>query len=151
MTNSTDGATTSLRVERTYHAPAQAVFEAWTNPDVMRRWWHAGGTDWENSHAEAQLRVGGKVRVAMRDAEGTTYGGGGEYTEIDAPARLAFTWTWDDDTPDRSSLIELDFTERDGRTTVVLTHSGLASEESAQGHTEGWQEALDSLGRLLEG
>jgi uncharacterized protein YndB with AHSA1/START domain len=130
MTDSTDRSPTALRIERTDNAPAQAVFEAWTNPEVMRRWWHAGGADWENSHAEADLRVGGTVRVVMRDPRGKTYGGGGEYTEIRPPGRLAFTWSWDD--------------------AVVLTHSGLASEESQKGHREGWQDTLNHLARVLE-
>ena len=56
------------------------------------------------------LRVGGAVRVVMRDpARDVEYGGGGRYTEIERPARLAFTWTWDDES--RRTLIEIDFEE----------------------------------------
>jgi uncharacterized protein YndB with AHSA1/START domain len=54
-----------VRIERTFDAPAEAVFDAWTRPEVMRRWWHAG-PDWETPEAEVDLRVGGKVRVVMR-------------------------------------------------------------------------------------
>ena len=42
---------TALRVQRTFNAPARDVFEALVNPEVMRRWWHAG-EDWETPHAE---------------------------------------------------------------------------------------------------
>jgi uncharacterized protein YndB with AHSA1/START domain len=143
MTESTQQTPTAL-VERSYDVPAQAVFDAWTNPEVMRRWWHAG-RDWDTAVAEADLRIGGKLRVVMRTPDGTEYGGGGEYTEIDPPARLAFSWRWDGD--ENSSLIELDFHEEDGTTRVALTHSGLPSEESARSHTEGWQEALENLAR----
>ncbi len=60
----------------------------------------------------------------MRDPEkDVEHGGGGHYTEIDPPNRLAFTWIWDEDT--RQTLIELDFEEPDGVTTVSFTHSGL--------------------------
>jgi uncharacterized protein YndB with AHSA1/START domain len=82
----------TLRMERTYRAPAQAVFDAWTSEEVIRRWWHAEH-DWETSEAEVDLRVGGAVRVVMRNPHtGTEYGGGGRYTEIDRPNRVAFTW-----------------------------------------------------------
>ncbi|HET8593422.1 MAG TPA: SRPBCC domain-containing protein, partial [Solirubrobacterales bacterium] len=56
----------TLRMERTYDAPARAVFDAWTNEEVMRRWFH-GQHDWETSEASVDLRVGGSVRVVMRD------------------------------------------------------------------------------------
>ena len=52
----------TLRMERTFEAPAQRVFDAWTSEEVMRRWWHAQH-DWETTVAEVDLRVGGEVRV----------------------------------------------------------------------------------------
>ena len=91
----------TLEIERTYQAPAQAVFEAWTSEEVLRRWFHAMH-DWETSHAEVDLRVGGAVRLVMLDPEkGVEHGGGGRYTEIDPPNRLAFTWVWDRESEDR--------------------------------------------------
>ena len=90
--------TTTLRIERTFQAPAEAVFDAWTSEEVIRRWLHAEH-DWETTEAEVDLRVGGAVRVVMRDPDkDVEYGGGGHYTEIDPPTRLAFTWIWDGDT-----------------------------------------------------
>ena len=101
--------------ERTFDAPRQRVFEAWTSAEVMKRWWHAGH-DWETTEASVDLRVGGAVRVVMRNPhEDAEYGGGGEYTEIDPPRRLAFTWEWDDERDQRSQVIEIDFVARGGR------------------------------------
>jgi uncharacterized protein YndB with AHSA1/START domain len=54
-----------LRMERTFEAPAAALFDAWTSEDVIRRWWHAE-RDWDTTEAEVDLRVGGTVRVVMR-------------------------------------------------------------------------------------
>jgi uncharacterized protein YndB with AHSA1/START domain len=137
----------TLRIERTFQAPAQAVFDAWTSEEVMRRWWHAEH-DWETSEASVDLRVGGEVRVVMRDpGEDAEYGGGGRYTEIDPPRRLAFTWLWDDN-PTRM-LIEIDFEEADGATTVRFTHSGLWDEEAVRSHDGGWSRAFDNLDRTL--
>ena len=138
----------TLQIERTYQAPAQAVFDAWTSAEVMRRWFHAEH-HWQTPTAEVDLRLGGNVRVVMRDPDkDVEYGGGGHYTEIDPPRRLVFTWTWDDDT-DRETLIELDFEEADGATTVRLTHNGLADEESVRSHEGGWSNCLDNLGEVL--
>jgi uncharacterized protein YndB with AHSA1/START domain len=139
---------TTLRIERTFQAPADAVFEAWTSEEVLVRWWHAG-RDWETTEAEVDLRVGGVVRVVMRDPhKDVEYGGGGTYTVIEPPTRLAFTWIWDGET--RQTLIELDFQETDGATTVSFTHSRLRDEEAVRSHEGGWSEAFDNLARTLE-
>jgi len=139
---------TTLRMERTFEAPAQAVFDAWTNEEVIRRWWHAEH-DWETSEASVDLQVGGEVRVVMRDPhEDREYGGGGRYTEIDPPRRLAFTWIWDDMAT--RQLIELEFDEHDGVTTVRFTHSDLWDEEAVRSHEGGWGRAFDNLGHTLE-
>jgi uncharacterized protein YndB with AHSA1/START domain len=138
----------TLRIERTFRAPAEAVFDAWTTEEVIRRWWHTE-LGWETAEAEVDLRVGGVVRVVMRDpSKDVEYGGGGHYTEIERPNRLAFTWIWDDDT--RRTLIELDFEETDGVTTVRFTHSGLWDEEAVRSHEDGWGKLFDNLERTLE-
>jgi uncharacterized protein YndB with AHSA1/START domain len=138
----------TLLLERAFQAPAQAVFDAWTSEEVMRRWFH-GRHDWETPEANVDLRIGGAVRVVMRDpADGAEHGGGGQYTEIDPPNRLAFTWTWDEDT-NRQTLIELDFEESEGVTTVRMTHSGLRDEESVRSHEDGWTNCFDNLERTL--
>jgi uncharacterized protein YndB with AHSA1/START domain len=138
----------TLRIERTFQAPIEAVFDAWTQQEVIRRWWQAE-LGWDTSEAEVDLRVGGAVRVVMRDpAKDVEYGGGGHYTEIERPTRLAFTWTWDGDA--RRTLIEIAFEETDGITTVRFTHSGLWDEEAVRSHDEGWRRIFDSLERTLE-
>ena len=62
-----------VRIERTFAAPAEDVFDAWTSPEVMRRWFHVE-PDWETPEVEVDLRVGGKVRVVMRRPDGTEIG-----------------------------------------------------------------------------
>jgi uncharacterized protein YndB with AHSA1/START domain len=138
----------TLRIERTFRAPVEAVFDAWTSEEVIRRWWHTE-LGWETAEAEVDPRVGGVVRVVMRDPDkDVEYGGSGNYTEIERPTRLAFTWIWDDDT--RRTLIELDFEETDGVTTVRFTHSGLWDEEAVRSHEDGWGKLFDNLERTLE-
>ena len=138
---------TTLRMARTFAAPAQAVFDAWTSEEVLRRWWHAG-RDWQTPVAEVDLRVGGAVRVVMRDPhKNVEYGGSGRYTEIDPPHRLAFTWIWDDN--DKRQLIEVDFEEKDGITTVHFTHRDLWDEQAVREHQDGWAKCFDNLERAL--
>jgi len=141
-------ARTTLRMKRTYDAPVERVFDAWTSEEVMRRWFH-GQHEWETPEAAVDLRVGGAVRVVMRDpAEEVDHGGGGRYTVVDPPHRLAFTWVWDDDPYE--SLIEIEFEESGGATTVRFTHSGLRDEEAVRSHEGGWGNAFDNLQRALE-
>ena len=136
-----------LRIERTFDAAAEEVFDAWTSPEVLRRWFHSG-PDWSTPIAEVDLRVGGKMRVAMRETDGTEHAMGGEFTLIDRPRRLAMSWTFDD-WPEKQQMIELEFTERDGRTTVVLVNSGIATEQQRDDQQGGWKGCFDSLGREL--
>ena len=138
---------TTLRLERTFQAPAQAMFDAWTSEEVLRRWWHAAH-NWETTEASVDLRVGGALRVVMRDPQkNVEYGGGGRYTEIDPPRRLAFTWFWDGN--DKRQLIEVDFEEVKGVTTVRFTHCDLWDEKAVRSHEDGWGSCFDSLERVL--
>jgi uncharacterized protein YndB with AHSA1/START domain len=137
----------TLRIERTYEAPAEAVFDAWTSEEVLRRWWRAE-RDWETPEAQVEVWVGGAIRIVMRGADGAAHGARGTYTEVDRPRRLVFTWTWD--SSERETLIEIEFAETAGATTVTFTHSGLADEESVRSHEYGWSNILAELGRYLE-
>ncbi len=138
----------TLRMRRTFEAPAGAVFDAWTSEELMRRWFHAEH-DWETTEAEVDLRIGGPLRVVMRNPhEDVSYGGGGHYTEVAPPSRLAFTWVWDDE-PDREQLIEIDFEEGEGTTTVLFTQIGLWDEEALRSHEGGWGRCFDNLERVL--
>jgi uncharacterized protein YndB with AHSA1/START domain len=74
-----------VRIERTFAASAEDVFDAWTSPEVMRCWFHVA-PDWDTPEAEVDLRVGGKVRVVMRRPDGTEAGAQGEYTLGPQPA-----------------------------------------------------------------
>jgi uncharacterized protein YndB with AHSA1/START domain len=136
-----------IRIERTFPASAEEVFDAWTSPEVMRRWFHCL-PNWETPQAEVDLRVGGKVRVLMRRPDGTEAGARGEYTLIDRPNRLVMSWTFDDD-PSNEQVIELSFSEARGSTTVVMVNSGISTDERRDAQDWGWHGCLDQLERLL--
>jgi uncharacterized protein YndB with AHSA1/START domain len=138
-----------VRIERTFDASAEDVFDAWTSPEVMRRWLHCAA-DWETPVAEVDLRVGGKVLVIMRRPDGRESRLEGEYTLIDRPNRLEMTWTFDDD-PDNEQVIELSFTESGGATRVLLVNSGISTDARRDGQDEGWRGCIDQLERMLSG
>ena len=136
-----------VRIERTFEAPAEAVFDAWTSPEVMRRWFHCtpGG---DTPQAEVDLRIGGRVLVVMRGPDGTEVKAQGEFTVIDRPHRLVMDWTFDDD-PSNRQAIELTFSEADGSTTVTLINSGILGDDRREGQREGWDWCLTELKRSL--
>ncbi len=137
-----------VRIERTFDAPAEDVFDAWTSEEVIRRWF-IPATGWQEPSAEVDLRVGGKIRVVMRDPDGEPVEAGGEYTRIERPHRLAFTWTFDDD-PSNQQMIELEFTEREGVTTVLFVNSDISEKQRRDAQYDGWSTCFDNLKLVLE-
>jgi uncharacterized protein YndB with AHSA1/START domain len=124
-----------LRIERTFAACAEDVFDAWTSPEVMRRWFHPA-PEWETPQAEVDLRVGGKVRVVMRRRDGTEPEAQGEYTLIDRPHRLVMRWTFADERSNEQ-LIELTFYESAGSTTVLMVNSGISTDKRRKAQNRG--------------
>jgi uncharacterized protein YndB with AHSA1/START domain len=139
----------AVRIERTFAATAEDVFDAWTSPEVMRRWFHPA-PDWETPEAEVDLRVGGRVQVVMRKPDGTEAEAHGEFTLIDRPHRLGMTWTFDDE-PSNEQLIELSFSESEGSTTVLLVNTGISTDARRDAQDWGWRGCLEQLGRVLAG
>jgi uncharacterized protein YndB with AHSA1/START domain len=136
-----------VRIERTFAASAGDVFDAWTSPEVMRRWFHCF-PDWETPEAEVDLRVGGKVHVVMCRPDGTRHEMHGEYKLIDRPHRLVMTWIFDDD-PSNQQLMELSFSESEGSTTVLMVNSNISTDRRREAQDEGWQGCLNELERAL--
>jgi uncharacterized protein YndB with AHSA1/START domain len=137
----------TLRIERTFAAPAEEVFDAWTSPEVMRRWFHCE-PDWDTPEAEVDLRVGGKIRVVMRRPDGSEIHAHGAFILIERAHRLVMTWTFSDD-PANEQLLELSFMESAGATTVRLTNSRISTDDRREGQTKGWHGCLDELDRLV--
>ncbi len=146
----TDQSSHVVRIERTFEASAQEVFDAWTSPEVMRRWLHCE-PDWSTPVAEVDLQVGGAVRVVMRKPDGSEAGARGQYTLIDRPHRLVMTWIFDDD-PSNEQLMELSFAESsEGSTTVLMVNRNISGDERRKAQDWGWRGCLAELQRALGG
>lgn len=104
---------------RVFDAPRRLVFDAWTKPSLLVKWYGANG--WNLVVAEVDLRVGGAWRFVWDGPDGASMASGGVYREIVPPARLAYTESFDDHWYPGESLVTHDLTEQDGRTTLTTT------------------------------
>ncbi|HEY0372068.1 MAG TPA: SRPBCC family protein [Thermoanaerobaculia bacterium] len=106
-----------IAMTRAFHAPRELVFEAWTTPELVRRWLGAFG-DWTMPVCEIDLRVGGTYRYLWTNGS-MQMGLGGEFREIAAPERIVATEKYDDAWYEGDAMGTVTFTEEDGRTTLV--------------------------------
>ena len=105
---------------RVFNAPRRLVFDAWTKPELLMRWF-GGPREWSLTVCEIDLRVGGAYRFVTKRTDGKEMGWGGIYREIVAPERLAFTETFDEAWYPGDALVTIDLAENDGKTTFVTT------------------------------
>lgn len=110
-----------LVMTRTFAAPRQAVFDAYTRPELLRRWLgQMPGWSWVT--CEVDLRVGGRYRWEWKqEANGYVMGIGGEYHEIAAPARIVCTERFDDEWYPGGAISTLELREQPGGTLMVNT------------------------------
>lgn len=134
--------------EITIQAPAERIFEALTNPAQLVSWWGLEGR-FQTTHMESDLRRGGKWRMRGAGMGGKPFRVAGEYREIGPPRVLAFTWLPDWQGDSTVSLVRFDLDEKDGVTTVRLTHSGLATGNARSSH-RGWPQILTWLQAYAE-
>ncbi len=139
-----------VRLTRLIRAPREQVFDAWLNTDVRKQWWCAS-PEMSCNTCEIDPAVGGRYRLGMTDPEGKEYVVTGEFTELDPPNKLSFTWTWDHDVNFGGNsvvTIELfDATYKDEPATeLLLTHEPLNKPLERSDHTMGWLGCLKSLG-----
>jgi uncharacterized protein YndB with AHSA1/START domain len=141
-----------ILITREFDAPKHLVYEAWTTPELVRRWW--SGERGEMTVAEIDLRVGGRWRYAMVANAGFEVAFHGEFHEIVPNERIVSTEAYEGipDADEHASLNTLTLTERDGRTTleVLVQHKDKAGRDMhiESGMEGGMQEAMDHLERV---
>ena len=107
-------------ITRVFDAPRKLVYEAWTRPELLRRWLF-GPPGWSFVVCEIDLRVGGRYRFVWRKQNVPDMGMGGVYREIVPPERIVNTQLFDDDWTGGETVGTLVLTEKDGKTTSVNT------------------------------
>ena len=136
----------SLALKRRLKAPPQKVYEAWTQPEKMTRWWGVTGHA-RAPIAETDLRVGGHFRVQFWTPDGEHHSVSGVYREIVPDRRLVFSWAWQS-TPERESQVTIDLKADNDGTLLTLTHEQFFDVAARDGHNRGWSMALDTLEKL---
>ena len=138
-----------LRLERVFAAPRERVFDAWTTPEALTRWWCPPG--WEPDRIEVDLRVQGALHLGMRRiADRSVAAMRGRFLEVRRPERVAYTWQWTGALEDLAETrVTVDFLDEDGRTRLVLTHDRLPDIPMWHRHRAGWIAACDRMERVL--
>ena len=109
-----------IAMTRVFDAPRSLVFDAWTKPELLKRWLGVFG-DWSFAVCEVDLKVGGKYRYVWRGKDGREMGMGGVYREIVRPERIVSTEEFDDPWYPGDAQDTTVFVEKGGKTTVTTT------------------------------
>jgi uncharacterized protein YndB with AHSA1/START domain len=141
-----------LVVTRTFNGPARIVFEAWTKPELIKRWWVPKSCGLSMISCEMDVRVGGSYRFVFvfgNDAS-KPMAFFGRYIEVTPQSRLVWT---NDEGDDGGAVTTVTFEERDGKTLLVM-HDLYPSKEAldaaiASGSTDGTGETFEQLDELL--
>lgn len=133
-----------LHMESRVRGQPSRVFVALTDPDQLARWWGPHG--FTTSVIELDVKVGGRYRFAMQPPEGEMFHLHGEFREVDAPSRLAYTFRWEPPDPqDVDTVVSISLLDLTGWTRLTMDHGVFATEARRALHEQGWS---DSLGRL---
>ena len=138
-----------LNMRRTFNAPRELVFRAWTEPQLLAQWSCPRGFTCSENRGE--LRVGGAFFARMRSPAGSEHRLRGVYRELVPPERLVFTHCWIDEqgAPGPETVVTVTLTERDGRTEMRFHQALFASVEACTGHEQGWTSCFERLAELL--
>jgi uncharacterized protein YndB with AHSA1/START domain len=138
-----------ILITREFDAPKGLVWRAWTEPELIGRWW--GGNRGETTVVEIDLRVGGAWRCVMVTDEGLEAAFRGEYREIVPNERIVATEVYEG-MPEAEALNTVTFAEADGRTTLTMLvqHASKEARDAhiASGMEDGLREAMDLLERV---
>ena len=141
-----ESATITLVVRQTINATAERLFEAWTNPAHLKRWW--GPRPVICIEAEVDLRVGGGYRIANRFPDGRILWIFGEFEVIAPPHKLVYTWRVDPQSH-FSERVTVRFEPRGSATEVIIEHERIPNETARDSHQQGWDGCLDGLANYL--
>ncbi len=135
-----------LVVTRTFDAPARIVFEAWTKPELFKRWWAPKSMGMVIDSCEMDVRVGGGYRIRFAGESMEFFG---RYVEVKPPSRLAWT---NDEGGESGPVTTLTFEEKDGKTLLTLSElypSKEALDAAGTGAAEALTETFGQLDELL--
>jgi uncharacterized protein YndB with AHSA1/START domain len=135
-------------VTRTFNGPARLVFEAWTKPELLKRWWTPKSTGMSMLSCEADVRVGGKYRFVFRHGASEPMAFFGRYLEVTPHSRLVWT---NEEGDGGEAITTVTFEEKGGKTFLVVRelHPSKEARDAAIGFGEGLRETFEQLDELL--
>jgi uncharacterized protein YndB with AHSA1/START domain len=137
-----------LETERVLPAPREEVFAAFTDPEQLARWWGPEGFSVPSLRFEP--RAGESYRIEMQPPDGDPFSLTGEFRRVEPPARLDYTFVWEDPDPDDvETLVALTFQDLGDSTEVSLTQGPFKTEARLALHRDGWRDCFERLERLL--
>jgi uncharacterized protein YndB with AHSA1/START domain len=137
-----------LHLERVLLAPRPLVFRMHSDPELFAQWW--GPKGFSAPSVELDVRVGGHYRIAMQPPEGDRFFLSGKFREVDPPARLAYTFRWEDPDPDdRETMVVFSLRDLGGSTELTVDQGPFATEGRRALHEQGWTETVDRLTELI--
>ena len=138
----------TLEAKRVLPAAPAVVFRAFSAPNELAKWW--GPEGFTAPSLEFDPRVGDSYRIEMQPPEGDPFYLTGEFREVEPPARLAYTFVWEDPDPDDvETLVELSFRDLGESTEVVFTQGPFKTEARLALHRDGWGDSFDKLELLI--
>jgi uncharacterized protein YndB with AHSA1/START domain len=140
----------TLVVRRTIKADVRRVFDAWTKPEQLVRWW--GPRPVTCREAVIDLRAGGEYRIANAMPDGTTLWIFGEFELVEPPSRLIYSWQTGagPEALAGASRVTVRFEPRSGGTEVIVLHERIDTEATRTEHEGGWNGCLESLAGVFE-
>lgn len=147
---STTDTAPQFSITRTFDAPRELVWKAWTDEAELAQWLHPFGVTTDS--VSFDVRVGGRYRYTMtNDETGEEFPTGGEYIEVEPIDRLVFTWGEPDAPVDAAPIITLTLNARGEQTELVFHLLGREGTPGDGFIHDGWDEALTNFGRHLAG
>jgi uncharacterized protein YndB with AHSA1/START domain len=137
---------TELNLRRVIRAPREAVFAAWTEPELLKRWWGPGPITCPEAHVD--LREGGAYRLANREPDGKIVWISGTFERVRAPEELVYTWRVGE-ADDEPTLVRVKFLPHAEGTELLLTHERFAVDAVRDMHLQGWGGCIDKLETML--
>ncbi len=136
-----------LRMERVIAATPERLFELWTDPEELAKWW--GPEGFTTPTYAMDVRPGGRWHTTMRRPDGSEHVVSGIYRAIEPPKRLVFTWGWDDDAGMRGHETEITvtFEPAPGGTRMMLVQQTFVDTDSRNRHEHGWGSSFVCLAR----
>ena len=140
--------TVTLIVRKTIRATPERLFDAWTRPEELKKWW--GPQSVTCIDAAVDLTVGGGYRIANQFPNGDVVWITGEFEVIEPPKRLVYSWRLGTGTGP-SERVSVTFEPRGANTEVTVTHERIPSIPVRDVHEQGWFGCLDGLAVFLGG